>query len=180
MTRDEYNTEIVLEALACQDDMDDAEIEDGDWDDDDECDTRDPEIDAQVELIAKLKTENAPDRQVDAAVDHLRGMLLISYLDPSDLPPVVERITDLLTLTPVQGAALAQSVDGEADAANSGVDAEFFLALALVLRGGATIGLNGAQAQWLYQNAYDLDSTLDPTNDPILASACEAVLAQLG
>lgn len=178
MTRDEYNAEILDEALACQQDMDDAEIEDGDWDDEDEYDTADPELDAQIELVHNLQTGGTP-AQIDAAVDHLRGMLLLSYLDASDLPPVVERITDTITLDAVQAAALAWTIDGEADAANDGEAEEFFLTLALLLRGDTEIKLTGRQAEWLQQHAYDLDSVLNPEYDPILAAACEAVLLQL-
>jgi len=96
MTRDEYNTAILSEAHACLDDAEQAELEDGDCIDEDADDDEiyageDLELVGQIGHIDDLCAAHATPAQIDAAIDHLREMLLISYLDDSDLPPVVRR-----------------------------------------------------------------------------------------
>lgn len=66
--RDSYNTTILEKALACE--------EPGEWQDPDE------ELIAQTRLVQELFGTPAADH----AVDHLRVMLEISYMDASDLP----------------------------------------------------------------------------------------------
>jgi len=109
MTRDEYNTEILSEAHACLDDAEAAEDEDGDdtyhtldgvevteYTDDDEIYAgEDLELVGQMHILDDLAASHGPTSpEYDAAIDHLREMLLISYLDESDLPPVVRREQD--------------------------------------------------------------------------------------
>lgn len=89
MTRDEYNTAILGEAHACLDDDEQIELEDAD--DDELYGGIDLELVGQIGHIDDLCAADAPAEQIDAAIDHLRGMLVISYLDDSDLPPVVQR-----------------------------------------------------------------------------------------
>lgn len=69
---DNYNEHIVEEAIGAQEvNADDA----------------DAELDAQIELVQELRRRNKFS-QWDEAVDHLRRMLTISYLDEDDLPPL--------------------------------------------------------------------------------------------
>lgn len=102
MTRDEYNTKILGEALACLDaGLEDGDCIDEDADDDEVYAGEDLELAAQIHLIDDLCAAEAPHEQIDAAIDHLRGMLLTSYLDDSDLPPVVQRKPGEQTPAPV-------------------------------------------------------------------------------
>lgn len=67
-TQDRYNQKIVEEALATH-----AE--------------NDVELEAQIAVIQRLK-RSKKYAELDRAVDHLRRMLTISYLDEEDLPPL--------------------------------------------------------------------------------------------
>ncbi len=67
-----YNADVMLEARATQDENEDDP---------------DNELEGQMELVQELTTAHgAGSPEANAAVDHLRGMLLASYLDSEDLP----------------------------------------------------------------------------------------------
>ena len=102
--RERYNADILGEAYGMQD----SNAEEETWgeidaQDQEEFGGPDEDLDAQIELVEKLRDgQVAPGGGTiilngveydlrdpaawDAAVDHLRGMLTMSYLDDSDLP----------------------------------------------------------------------------------------------
>jgi hypothetical protein len=74
MSRDRYNQDILEAAL-------DIHVDEIGED-------PDTELDAQIATVQTLLSTGVVGL-TDKAVDHLRGMLLVSYLDDEDLPPVV-------------------------------------------------------------------------------------------
>lgn len=71
-TQDRYNQKVVEEALAAHAENDDEP---------------DVELEAQIAIVQRLKRDKKY-AELDRAVDHLRRMLTISYLDEEDLPPL--------------------------------------------------------------------------------------------
>lgn len=96
--RERYNADILSEAI----EMERQNLDDEDPDMTEELYGADDELEAQIELVEKLRDGKValgtglplPDGTVpgtdprawDAAVDHLRGMLTLGYLDDEDLP----------------------------------------------------------------------------------------------
>jgi hypothetical protein len=71
--RGAFNDDILLEARAVQEENEDDP---------------DNELEDQIELVQRLMREQGTKSspEIDNAVEHLRGMLLVSYLDSEDLP----------------------------------------------------------------------------------------------
>lgn len=78
--RGAFNDDVLLEARAAQEENEDDP---------------DDELEGQIDLVQRLmreqKTKSSPE--IDNAVEHLRGMLLVSYLDEEDLPEFNPGIT---------------------------------------------------------------------------------------
>lgn len=163
MTRDQYNSDVMALALFyVKRNADRREL--------------DTEIDAIFEELRETPVSHV--EKVDELHDQL-ARAMDAYRLPTTPPARDSDGLLLLTLTPEQSAALAQAIDAEADAATDLSWAHRWMLLALLLRGGIGVRLHPNEAAPLRQMAYDLDSVLDPDNDPVLASACEAVLQQL-
>jgi hypothetical protein len=169
-----YNVQLVEEAEAFQD----ANRDEDDYD---------PELEAQIETIHGLMEEKKAQngREIDAAVDHLRGMLAGSYADDDELPAVPNASGGGGESNNIQMTVSRSSRDALADAMADVPDAldEPYVADAeeviRQLRGKKDLDLTPDQRDFLQEQVQGLNEYVYEEDDPGLARAIKEMWSEL-